>query len=554
MGKRSFLRPARGDESGGGGMPIAADEYWRGLARWYRPRLSAAEFGALVGLTEASVRQNLARGVDGFPQPLSRGWRNEWSESQAFELLRSRKPRRGRRTVDGVPRLYHDGYGLGPARFIAAEVLTVPDKRERPREWLIHRWEPADGRGVVAVAYIEPDYPETWWAERLLEALGRGVSAVAVITDQALNDGVDSIVQGRIVVSEYGSDGVSVQTRMLGWFDLANLLRVDIPWWPYALRDLDAMAAWRTGAAAQAVRPRTDWYDERLLARLVPGEESADARECARVVKILNRRIESRIYTADDVDVPGDVERPGIVQAAYPRYVMHDVPASPDLWELVPLFSARVPSRSDRLAARDCLRRNADIRQCVDYTIRSEPGRWPLAAEWVARLKPFEGDPESLGSAFAEIALSEREAARPRTWWFDPHNSACWVVKTAEGVVFATVGTRVPASGHLTEFEFDGGRGRAAFFRDSDGVVWPMPPRGYAYHNCGYSGAGPTELAEAVTVLREDAAVDLVRQSAPAVSGSRLLALIEETPTPLRVSAEQLDELLPRRVNASTAK
>ncbi|CAA0126546.1 Uncharacterised protein [Mycolicibacterium vanbaalenii] len=498
------------------------------------------------------MRQNLTRGADGFPQPLSRGWRNEWSESQAYEFLRTRKSRRGRRAVDGVPRLYHDGYGLGPAKFIAAEVLTLPDQHQRPREWLIHRWEPADGRGVVAVAYIEPDYPEPWWAERLLEVLGNGVSAVAVITDQALNDGVDSIVQGRIVVSEYGPDSGTTQTRMLGWFDLANLLRVDIPWWPYGLRDFDAMAAWRPGAAAQAVRPRTDWYDERLLPRLVPAAESSAARECARVVGILNRRIESRIYTADDLDVPGHVERPGVVQVAYPRYAMHDVPDAPDHWELVPLFDARVPNRSDRLAARDCLRRNADIRRCVDYTIRSEPTRGPLAAEWVARLKPLEGDPESLGSAFAEIMLSEREAAQPRTWWFDPHNKACWVVKTAGDVVFATVGTTVPATGHLTELEFDGGRGRAAFFRDSDGVVWPMPPRGYAYHNCGYSGAGPTELAEAVIALRQDASADLVSLPTPVVSGTPLLVLIEETTAPLRVSAEQLDELLPRRLTGST--
>lgn len=523
--------------------PLAPDEYWRELTRWFEPRLSARKFGALVGLTEASVRQNLARGTAGFPQPMNRGWRNEWSEAQAFELIRSRKPRRGRRTVDGIPRLYHDGNGLGPAEFVAAEVITLLDQRDRPREWVIHRWQPADDRGVVAVAYVEPDYPESWWAMRLLAELG-GVSAVAVITDHEDRTSVSTVMQGQIVVAEPGPDGVPV-ARTYGWFDLANLLRVNIPWWPYGLRDLDAMAAWRPGAAAQAVRPRTEWYDEQILSRLVPEGPSPIAAECRRLVQILNRRIESRIYTADDVDIPGDVMRPGITQAAFPRYAMHEVPAAPEHHELATLFSVRVPSVAARLAARDLLRRNPDIRQYVDYTICSEPDRGPLATEWVDRLEPLAGDPQTLGATFAEIMLSGSDDHQ-LTWWTSRQDPNCWVIKTADDVVYATVGTKVPATGHLREFELQVGRGRAAYFRDSAGVVWPMPPRGFAYHNCGYNGTGPIELAEAVTALRKDAAVDLVAlKKPPLVSGTPLLKRIVETTSPLVVFAAELDELLP---------
>jgi hypothetical protein len=40
-----------------------------------------------------------------------------------------------------------------------------------------------------------------------------------------------------------------------GWFDIANLLRCDIPYWPTPLRDHNAIMAWRPGAPIRKLGP-----------------------------------------------------------------------------------------------------------------------------------------------------------------------------------------------------------------------------------------------------------------------------------------------------------
>ena len=159
------------------------------------------------------------------------------------------------------------------------------------------------------------------------------------------------------------------------------------------------------------------------------------------------------------------------------------------------------------------------------------------------RLEQIDADPESLGAIFAEQMLTPEQEGQPRTWWYDPQNPrGCWITETLDGTYHATVGTTVPATGRLQEFELESGL--AAFFRDDAGMVWPIPPRGLDYFNSGYAGTGPQELVEAVTALRINAAAD-IDTAAHATADAALSELIMTHTPPLNVSQHQINALLP---------
>lgn len=323
MRKLSLRRPTEPTPT-----PIADDEYWQSLSRWFTPSLTAMGFAKKLGTSEASIRQHLAQNPD-FPQPLERGFRNRWSEAQCYDFLAryQPKPRSDRGVVSTVPRLYHHGTGLAPARFVAGEVVSVEAASGRPRRWPVHLWEPADGRGQVAVAYTAAGRESgEHWAPRLLGAL-RKSSTVVVVTDGTCSLPDGSAQPEVIVADRMGKRGGEVSALWrFGWFDVAHLLRLDLPWWPSTLRNIDAIAAWRPGHERQALRPVNDYYDERTLLRLIDGAADESAPGARYIAEALNRRIEGRICSSTGPDVPGGVERRGLIQAAYPRFHSTELP------------------------------------------------------------------------------------------------------------------------------------------------------------------------------------------------------------------------------------
>lgn len=515
--------------------PIADDEYWQALSRWFAPSLTAMGFAKKLGTSEASVRQHLAQ-TPGFPQPLERGFRNRWSEAQCYDFLAQYqpKPRSDRGEVSSVPRLYHHGVGLAPARFVAGEVVSVEAASGRAHRWPVHLWEPADGRGQIAVAYTASGRESgERWAPRLLGAL-RKSSAVVVVTDGTCSLPDGSAQPEVIVADRLGRRGGEVSTLWrLGWFDVAHLLRVDLPWWPYTLRSTEAIAAWRPGHECQALRPVNDYYDEQILLGLIDGAVDESAPGARYIAEALNRRIEGRICLSSGPDVPGGVERKGLMQAAFPRFRSTELPDPPIDWEMRTLLCLRVPNRADRHAAMTLLNDRDELLPNIGCTIRSGPGRGPLAQEWVTRLKPIGSDPESLGSMFAEAKLTTEQLGSAQwSWWEDYENPDCWAIRSADDVVDATVGTRIPGidGRWLVEFELDK-NGESAFFRDNKGWVWPMPSMRTVYFNSGYGGTGPQNLVEAVTALRANAGADM-RFAAPMTEESPLSDLIFDTSPP----------------------
>lgn len=53
----------------------------------------------------------------------------------------------------------------------------------------------------------------------------------------------------------YRHNPIGPYANYYSWADLANLLRVDIPWWSPLVSDLDAMLTWHPGAPVTRIAP-----------------------------------------------------------------------------------------------------------------------------------------------------------------------------------------------------------------------------------------------------------------------------------------------------------
>lgn len=527
--------------SGISSEPIADDQYWREVSGWWRRDrdLTSERFAEILGVKVDALRQYRSREKD-FPTPVDRIGRPCFAPADVYPWIDAARPKR--RVM--IPRLFHAGGNLRPAVFVASETMELSADGGRPQTWVIHLWQPADARGIVAVAYGEHHTADS--EDRAAELLERlpNVSSVAVVTDAlchfAAADSVDESFQPEIAVAER-----HLGTYRRGWFALAALLRVNLPWWPAGLRRSGDIAAWRPGASPQAIRPTIPGrFDDSVLGDLLKESDPQQASQCAPLVHSLNRRIEGEIYRTPPVgaDVPGCVERPGLVQAARPFYSITESPQPLRWFEALELLGLSGAAHATRAAARDLLRGRPEMEAAVSYTIRARATDGPLAQEWISRLEPCE-DPQTLGSAFAEMMMTDEQRAQPRTWWKDPKDGNCWIVEALDGTYHATVASRCGAAhGRLTEFEL--AESCTAALLRADGWVWPMPvPAMGGYYTCGYEGRGPSELARTVALLRLSADADLREASLPVGPPPELVRYIESHQAPLSVFADDIPGL-----------
>ncbi len=143
--------------------------------------------------------------------------------------------------------------------------------------------------------------------------------------------------------------------------------------------------------------------------------------------------------------------------------------------------------------------------------IRPELRDEPLVSEWLSGLYPVEPQQRSQLGFHLLNELRPAPADRPMTsvaQWCAHHGSPdLWAVITADGTVYATVGSSVPASGGLIEAAVTD---HAAFFRDTAGQVWPLPRgRHTIYSGAWFPGNQPRTLAAVLTRLTDDAAADV---------------------------------------------
>lgn len=226
--------------------------------RWNTRALRAPRVANLLGVSSSAVR---AKGREtAFPAPAERGFRNLWTEAQIYDYMRAKPSMRHQ----SVPRLYPGPETPAPAQFIAAEPFVLRDNAGVPVRFVVHLWEPSDGRGLLAVGYTGPHHhsllcPSTvpeQWASRLLEPYPARFSTAVIVVAQERRNNKTTISEPRIGVADRpfedrwgrGDPATAVWTD-LGWTELQHLLQIDVPWWPPALWNDDSIAKWRPTVA-----------------------------------------------------------------------------------------------------------------------------------------------------------------------------------------------------------------------------------------------------------------------------------------------------------------
>lgn len=532
---------------------------WTSATNWYTATLEAADVAEILGIAEGSVRQYAAKPdlSPGFPQPAVRapGRPSLWTPDQIFRYIPDARPQ----CADRIPRLYCPA-DTRPAQFMYAEPRYIerlsPAMGQAVAEFAIHVWNPSDHRGLIAVAYPAQLEGQPWaYAAALLADLPESITAVALVTDDVSmrTDGW----QTALGVAERGHpalDERQIQNQIpardgrapvveMGWDYLANLLRVDIPWWGPLLRDMQAMCAWRPGTPRQKIRPRDAFLSPANFDRLVTAVPAANVE----FVRDLTQRMH-RLLEGDHIWVLpiGDRERPGLVQAAEPLHVLPHMPPTPTKAEYQALLHIPVVDQSIAEQACQALRNVPGMDDAITTIARIDlADHGPLAAEWLGQLSelgPVTG-PEANELGFTYIRYNALGSGATNVEYYrQPRNRDGWTVVIDHPEfgkqAYISLATQVGAVGVLTEFELNG---TTALFRDSEGHIWPMPSvstnSGY---NSGYDGTGPRDLFRAVRALTTDAATDLRCSAHPPLENDPLWNCIHSTPAPFAVSERQL--------------
>lgn len=481
------------------------DAYWLRMmgTRWSQPELSAGDVAELLDIGDPA---DLPRRAARLPCPQREpGGAQRWSHATIYNYILLHQPELRER----VPRLYPFTAALAPAAFLFGQVVDG---------MAVHAWQPADGRGPIAVAYAGHEQHENELYPLAAPLLARLPWATAVclpeMSTHRANDGRSAPYVA--VADRYH------RVATCGWFEVAGLLRVDLPWWPPALRNVDAIAAWQPGAPVQRIRARVgDGPDPRRLAALVTTDTTEYVSSLVgRAIEYLNRDAASGcIGDQDRQQIPA---RPGLLHAA-----VADVDLSRPAVQITKAEVAVLLHQvcDDPAVAEDMLKLlvgHSPVYDVLAIPIASNP----LAQEWISRLEPADG--RELGFWRAR---ANRAAAADMMAYRDPFNPHCWVVANRD-TIYSTAGRSVPATGQLTElfYERDGG-----MFRDSRGSVWPLPATGFGVTDAGPSGgrAGKQTLVQTLTNLILDASGDITRYEVPYSPTSPLAQLVAGTKPPL---------------------
>lgn len=475
----------------------------------------------VTGLKPDTIYHYLSRKDPKFPQPTTDRGRLCFSSDDIFRyILEHRKKARST-----VPRLFPRTADAGPAQFSGAHRVGLPNIGN----FAVHIWQPADAGPPAAIAYPDRENLMTTdevadTAVDLLKLLPPEAAALAVPNGKTLRCPVEAdkteyeptvVVVDRVDV-DHPVDGrnrvfrprpTGAHASYYRWSDLANLLRVDIPWWPQLIRELDAMLTWRPGDPAAQITPYAPAFDTGHITAPATAKTTPEVRDA--LTKLANRVLSRLNKSSSDDDIR---LTPGLVHAAIST-IDHTQPI-PTL--TADEAAAILHHRTHEHPARHALR-VADhwaFRPLLTHVIRVNRADATSAAhQWISRLTDVDHTRRAeLGFWFVRNYLPS--CARPTRWLTDPDNSHTWIIQADDATIYAGVGTNTPAAqGRLDSAEI---HTEAAFFRDSDHHVWPLPDNGFDYYGTGYCGGNPQRLAETLTTLAHDAAADVYKPpSAP---------------------------------------
>lgn len=491
---------------------------WVTQADWDKPLLDVNEVAAILDVQPNTVTQLVARGA--LPQAVERvGRRNAWPPADIYPYALANTSGADAR----IPRLFPRVPAPSSAKFVGAQM--VPLFGDGPT-FAVYEWLPGDGApGSIRLAY--PIGNELGrggrpaQAQELYAQFGGG--AVAVPSEEDLGH-YPSIYVADATTNEEGTE--------YRWSYLAGLLRVDVPWWPKSLRREEAMLAWRPGTSPRTVSPYFHDRDADALTDLIDsGTTELAATSLTRRAAAVRLRQIIGDYHQDGSPVYPDAL--GFVHAA-----RHDIDLTADessrwTWdEAAAVLHHPVPSPAAGEAALAVVVITDPVAVATVTVLPTETHPW--AREWADdRLEPANGLLE-LGDH-----LVAREAGRVpiKRRLRDPLNPDCWAVETANGVVHATVGTRVPAESPAKSVVLLGVD--AAFFRDGSGTLWPLPHPDIGHLHSGFPGNGPADFARAIMRIAADATASVARGPEYDRDG-RLWSLISTTAPPLEIDIDAL--------------
>lgn len=482
------------------------DAYWIQMmgTRWSQPTLTAADVASLLDISDPADLQHDAPNL---PAPEPYGHAEGWSRTTVYDHILVHRPL----LQDRIPRLYPFTAALGPAQFLFGVVVEG---------MAVHAWQPSDGRGPVAVAYGGPGQNDGQLyskAQTLLRQLPWATAVCCPHTSTCTAD--DGARQPYMAVV----DRHHAVDDNYDWFEVVGLLRVDLPWWPPVLRDLEAIAAWQPGTPVQQIRARSGsaHHPDRLCDLLTTGTTAYVTGLVRRAIECLDRQAASGyIGDGNSRELPA---RRGLIHAAVADIdLRRQVPDITEA-EAALLLSQPCPDADTAGEILQLLIWCSPIANVLPIPISSNP----LAAEWINRLEPA-ADGCELGFWKAQLTYPIDEPVRA---YRDPLNPRSWAVATAD-TIYAAVGRSAPATGQLTELIYEQ---RGGMFRDSLGQVWPLPATGYGVTGAGHYGgrAGREALVKILTNLILDASGDVSRRDVPYNPSSALAELVARTELPL---------------------
>lgn len=425
---------------------------WRDLSRWYDTYLTVDRVARYLGDAEGSMAADFLAA-----QP-DHGRRYSLSEILTYWHSRGGE----------TPRLFPLSDERGPARLLHTSHVLIA---ELDAEFVVHTWDPRDGRGVIAIGYPVRDSVKAMRKTAAEALLGiTGASAVATLCggDVPIRPGYETPQPGVWVAEvrvSHAMDEVSICTERFGWGDLNHLLRTSLPYWPTGLRDREAMLAWRPGDRPSEVALGTKQFDPQALGAAIVSAGAAPIVDD--IVGRLSCRMQQLIWEVSACDPASEGYRyAGLLDldvAAVPAYIPEPGRISPG--EVTLLLHQRAPDA--QLAAAVDFDTSIPLRGVVN-AVRRVDLSGPLVESWVARLE-VAPVPDELGFRLLERAFDA--AAGPIEYLVHPSLPDCWVACQGKTIVH-TIGSGVPATGMATRVYMteDGG-----FFRDTSGAIWPVP-------------------------------------------------------------------------------
>ncbi|MEV0766212.1 hypothetical protein [Nocardia sp. NPDC050435] len=282
------------------------------------------------------------------------------------------------------------------------------------------------------------------------------------------------------------------------WPELALVLGGRAPFWPYELRDPDAMRRWRPGhppiqitAADGSVNP-----DSLLrLASILPATDTAH-------VIALNLAQWAQFGASSNAAFSLGLSTEDARHTAWLDVAATPVPVAepPELDDVIGRDGwLNIAARTDPLSheAISQARRSSGHDQWLPYTSAEyiDP-RTELGAAWAARQRPCA---PYAGFQIVYDHLAEHEQGAITEHLTDPVTDTP-AVRLASGRVLAAVPHRLPVESPLAELTL----AQPIWIRLADGTVHLAPRRDAPGINWGYAGSGTSTLALLITRLLDD--------------------------------------------------